>query len=49
MNKAKALTEITSNGKGDSSRFNYQIDKEYNKNFNRIFKKKKYERFNKQN
>ena len=41
MNKAKTSTKITSNGKGDSPRFNYQLDKEFNKNFNRIFKKKK--------
>ena len=46
MNKDEKLTGNTSNGKGDSPRFNYQIDKKYNENFNRIFKKKKYERFN---
>ena len=49
MNENQKLGGGTPNGKGDSPRFNYQIDKEYNKNFNRIFKKKKYERFNKQN
>ena len=49
MNETQKSIKDTSNGKGDSPRFDYQVDKEYSKNFNRIFKKKRYERFNKQN
>ena len=49
MNETQKSIKDTSNGKGDSPRFDYQVDKEYSKNFNRIFKKKKNARFNRQN